>query len=82
MVEEDEHQVTVDASKLQECRAICMTLTEQRTEIPLDIQAQANYYLSTGKSSLQPLFCSTLKMLHRSQRRCRSELPSESRLVL
>jgi hypothetical protein len=54
VVVEDEHQVIADASKLKECHAICLTLTEQRARIPLDIQAQAYYYLSTGMSSLKP----------------------------
>lgn len=48
-MDEDENYVTVNGAKLQECHAICITLTEQRAKIPLDIQAQANFYLSIGK---------------------------------
>jgi hypothetical protein len=52
-VEEDEHQVIADASKLKECRAICLALTEQRAKIPFNIQAQAYYYLSIGDAPPQ-----------------------------
>lgn len=57
---EDEHCVIINGSKLQECHAICRTLTEKRAKIPLDIQAQANYYLSIGEQSLNLLVNSIL----------------------
>lgn len=65
-MDEDEHQIIVNGSKLLECHIICMALTEQRAKIPLDIQAQANYYMSIGKSSLQSLFSLILTIILRT----------------